>query len=199
VVVSDHGIAPIWESVHGNEVLRRAGLAEAVERNGRKAVGDGSKIVAMTSGGCAHLYVNLVGREPTGVVPPERAAEVVAAAARAFAMLELGGEPMVENAFTRDVLAAVGLDTPSSGDLVIFMRPGINVTGGIGGALHEPATYTGQHGFRSHHPEMHGVLMARGAAVPRLRRAEAPLTEVAAFVSRLAGVQPPRDARPWQP
>ena len=198
VVVSDHGIAPIWEAVHANEVLRRAGLAEMTERGGRKVVADGSQVVAMASGGCAHLYVNLVGREPTGVVPPERAAEVVAAAARAFARLELDGEPMVENALVRGELAEVGLDGPNAGDLVVFMRPGIAVTGGIGGAEHEPATYSGQHGFRSHHPEMHAVLMARGAAVPRRRRAEASLTEVAAMVSYLAGVQPPRHAAPWQ-
>jgi predicted AlkP superfamily phosphohydrolase/phosphomutase len=198
VVVSDHGIAPIWETVHGNEVLRRAGLAESVERNGRQVAADTSKVVAMASGGCAHLYVNQIGREPSGVVPPERTADVVGAAARAFAMLELGGEPMVESAFVRGELAAIGLDTPNAGDLVVFMRPGINVTGGIGGAVHEPATYSGQHGFRNHHPEMHGVLMARGAAVPRARRAEASLTEVAALVSHLGGVQPPRDAGPWR-
>jgi predicted AlkP superfamily phosphohydrolase/phosphomutase len=198
VVVSDHGIAPIWETVHANEVLRRAGLAEAVERNGRQVVADTSQMVAMASGGCAHFYVNQVGREPTGVVPPERVAEVVAAAARALALLEAGGEPLVEEAYTRAELATVGLDGPNAGDLVVFMRPGINVTGGIGGAAHEPATYNGQHGFRNHHPEMHGVFMARGAAVPRARRAEASLTEVAAFVSHLAGVQPPRDAAPWR-
>ena len=198
VVVSDHGIAPIWDTVHANEVLRRAGLAEAVERNGRQVVADTSQMAAMASGGCAHVYVNQVGREPTGVVPPERVAEVVAAAARAFALLEAGGEPLVEEAYTRAELAAVGLDGPNAGDLVVFMRPGVNVTGGIGGATHEPATYSGQHGFRNHHPEMHGVFMARGAAVPRARRAEASLTEVAAFVSHLAGVQPPRNAAPWR-
>jgi len=195
VVVSDHGIAPIWETVHGNEVLRRAGLAEAVQRGGRAAAGDASEVVAMASGGCAHVYVNLAGREPGGVVPPARAGEAVAAAARAFAALELDGEPMVEDALTRGELAAIGLGAPDAGDLVVFMRPGVAVTGGIGGALHEPAPYTGQHGFRSHHPEMHGVLMARGAAVPRGRRAEAPLTEVAALVCRLGGVEPPPAAR----
>ncbi len=197
VVVSDHGVAPIWETVNGNEVLRRAGLAEAVERGGRRIVDDASQVVAVASGGCAHLYVNRAARAPAGVVPPERVGEVVASAARAFAALELAGEPMVEAALTREQLAAAGLDSPNSGDLVLFMRPGIAVTGGIGGALHEPAAYPGQHGFRSHHPEMHGVLLARGAAVPRRRRAEASLTEVAAMVSRLAGVQPPRAAAPW--
>jgi hypothetical protein len=105
---------------------------------------------------------------------------------------------LVENAFVRSELATVGLGGPKSVDLVVFMRPGINVTGGIGGTAHEPATYSGQHGFRSHHPEMHGVFMARGAAVPRARRTEASLTEVAAFVSHLAGVQPPRNAQPWR-
>jgi len=198
VVVSDHGIAPIWEVVHANEVLRRAGLAESVERGGRAAIGDRSPMVAMASASCAHLYVNLVGREPTGVVPADRVDEVVRAAARAFSRLEAAGVPLVEEMLTRAELAAIGLDSPNAGDLVLFMAPGAAITGAIGGAEHEPAPYAGQHGFRNHHPDMHGIWLARGAAVPRGRRSQAPLTEVASFVSHLAGVQPPRDAVPWR-
>jgi len=198
VVVSDHGIAPIWETVHVNEVLRRAGLAEQVEGKGRPAVGGKSQIAAVASGGCAHLYVNLIGREPDGVVPPERLDEVVRLAAQALALVELDGEPVVESAYTRAQLAAIGLDAPNAGDLVVFLKPGYNATGNIGGGAHERASYDGQHGFRSTHPEMHAIWLARGAAVPRARRAEAPLIEVAAFVSHLAGVQPPRQARPWR-
>ncbi len=197
VVVSDHGIAPIWETVHVNEVLRRAGLAEQTERKGRAVVADSSQIVAVASGGCADLYVNLIGREPGGVVPPERLAEVVRRAAQALALVEADGEPVVEAAYTRSQLATIGLDAPNAGDLVVFLKPGYNATGNIGGEMHERATYDGQHGFRSTHPEMHAIWLARGAAVPRARRAEAPLTEVAAFVSYLAGVQPPRQARAW--
>ncbi len=198
VVVSDHGIAPVWETVHVNEALRRAGLAGQSERGGRAVVADSSQIVAVASGGCAHLYVNLAGREPGGVVPPDRLDEVVQKAAQALALLEVDGDPVVEAAYTRSELAAIGLAAPNAGDLVVFLKPGYNATGSIGGETHERASYVGQHGFRSTHPEMHAIWLARGAAVPRERRAEEPLTEVAAFVARLGGVQPPRQARPWQ-
>jgi predicted AlkP superfamily phosphohydrolase/phosphomutase len=197
VVVSDHGIAPIWETVHVNEALRRAGLAEQAERSGRPVAADVSQIVAVSSGGCAHLYVNLAGREPGGVVPPDRLDDVVRKAAQALALLEVDGEPVVEAAYTRAELAALGLDAANAGDLVVFLKPGYNATGNIGGETHERASYVGQHGFRSTHPEMHAIWLARGAAVPRARRAQEPLTEVAAFVASLGGVQPPRQARPW--
>ncbi|MFH1176518.1 MAG: alkaline phosphatase family protein [Acidobacteriota bacterium] len=198
VVVSDHGIAPVWETVHLNEVLRRAGLTTAEQGKRRQQAGADSAIVAVASGGCAHLYVNLAGREPNGVVPPARMDEVVRAAARALARLEVEGEPVVEAAYRREELAALGLDSPAAGDLVVFMRPGFGASSQIGGALSEPSEITGQHGFRSTHPEMAAVWMARGAAVPRARLGKASLTEVAAFVARLAGVQPPAQAQPWR-
>jgi predicted AlkP superfamily phosphohydrolase/phosphomutase len=198
VVVSDHGIAPIWETVHVNEVLRRAGLAVATERRGRPAVAETSQVVADAAGGCAHLYVNLAGREPGGVVPPERLAEVVRRAGQALALVEVDGDPVVEAAYTRAELAAIGLDAANAGDLVVFLKPGYAATGNIGGGPYEQASYAGQHGYLATHPEMHAIWLARGAAVPRARRGEESLTEVAAFVAQLAGVRPPLQARPWR-
>jgi hypothetical protein len=87
-----------------------------------------------------------------------------------------------------------GLDHPNSGDLVVFLKPGYVPTGRVGGRLHEPTNLVGQHGFLSHHRELGAVWLARGAGVPRSRRPQGVLTEVAAFVSRLAGVEPPAGA-----
>ncbi len=197
VVVSDHGMAPLWEQVHVNEVLRRAGLATA-DSSGRYPVpGAASKMVAFCSGGCAQLYVNLEGREPTGVVPPARRDEVVRAAASALAALEVDGVPAVERMFRRDELGPLGLEAPEAGDLVAFMTPGFAADGRIGGSEHEPAAYAGQHGYLDTHGELAAIWVARGAAVPRKRVATRSLTLVAAFVSALAGVDPPRNAQPW--
>jgi predicted AlkP superfamily phosphohydrolase/phosphomutase len=198
VVVSDHGIAPLWENVHLNEVLRRVGLAESDERRARPTVAASSQIVAVASGGCANLYVNEIVREPTGVVPADRVDEVARQAAQALATIEVDGEPVVEAMYTRPELAAHGLDGRDAGDLVVFLRPGYAATGQIGGALYERAPYVGQHGYLATHPEMHAVWLARGAGVPHRRVATASLLEVAAFVSRLAGVDAPRQARPWE-
>ncbi len=198
VVVSDHGIAPLWEVVHLNEVMRRAGLAEMEEAGGRPRVGGRSRIAAVGSGGCAHLYVNLQGREEGGVVPPAEREAVVRKAAQTLALLEVEGQPVVANMFRREELAPLGLDSPNSGDLVVFMRQGFAATSRIGGPIHEPASYHGQHGHRNTTPAMAAVWMARGAGVPVRTVQRASLTEVAAFVAQLAGVRPPRDAEPWR-
>lgn len=198
VVVSDHGIAPLWEVVHLNEALRRAGLAEMVEVHGERRVSDRSRMAAIGGGGSALLYVNLAGRQEGGVVPPEQRDQVIAQAAQVLARLEVEGEPVVAEMFRYDQLGPLGLDSPHAGDLVVFMRTGYAATSRIGGPLHEPASYLGQHGHRNTAPGMTAVWMARGAGVPTRRVRRAPLTEVAAFVAHLAGVSPPRDAVLWR-
>ena len=194
VVVSDHGMVPAVEAVHLNEALRRAGLAVAEEIDGRPRVAASSRMVAVSSSGCAHLVVNLAGREPGGTVPAAERDEVVRAAARALALLEVDGEPVIETMARREEAAALGLDHPNAGDLIAFMKPGFVATSRIGGALHEPNPYAGQHGYRNVHPEVAGVWLARGAGVVQARHAEAPLTGVAAFVAALAGIEPPAQA-----
>jgi len=198
VVVSDHGIAPLWEVVHLNEVLRRAGLVEAEQASGIQRVSGRSPMAAVGAGGCAHLYVNLAGREEGGVVPEETRDELVQRAARVLALVEVDGQPVVAEMFRREELAPLGLDSPNSGDLVVFMREGFAATSRIGGPIHEPASYNGQHGHRNTAPGMAAVWMARGAGVPARTVPRASLTEVAAFVAHLAGVEPPRDAQPWR-
>jgi len=204
VVVSDHGMAPVWETVYVNQLLQQAGLAEAeqVVKAGREAkvwrVKASSRMVAYASGGCAHLYVNLKGREERGVVEPSDAGAIVGAAAAYLAGAQVDGQDVVEAMFRREDLARIGLDTPNAGDLVVFLRPGFNGSSQIGppGApFHAQAEMYGQHGFLNTHPEMAAVWLARGAAVPAGRVSEASLTGVAAFVAGLAGVQPPAQAR----
>ena len=201
VVVSDHGMAPVWETVHLNQLLQHAGLADAEEGERGWRVKASSKIVAFGSGGCASLYVNLKGREPSGVVEPGESEAVVRAAAVALANAQVDGQDLVEAMYRRKDLPPLGMDNPNAGDLVVFMQPGIMATSDIGppGApFHTPADIAGQHGFLNTHPEMAAVWLARGAAVPVHRVTSASLTEVAAFVAQLVGVQPPAQARPWK-
>lgn len=198
VVVSDHGMAPVWESVEVNQLLQHAGLAAAEKVGDRWRVAPSSRIVAYAGGGCAHLYVNLKGREPDGVVEPADMAAVIQAAAVALARVQVDGRNVVEKIIPREGLAAVGLDAPASGDLVVFFHPGFCADSGIaapGAPWHGPADSIGRHGYLDTHPEMAAIWLARGAGVPHRRVAEASLTQVAAFVSRLAGLEPPLQAR----
>jgi len=202
VVVSDHGMVPVWEAVHVNQLLQHAGLAQAEESERGWRVNSGSRIVAFGSSGCALLYVNLKGREPSGVVEPGDREAVVRAAAAALANAQVDGTDVVEAMYRREDLGPLGLDNPNAGDLVVFMHPGFMATSEIGppgSPFHAPAEIAGQHGFLNTHPEMAAVWLARGAGVPVRRLKSAPLTEVAAFVAALAGAQPPAQAQPWSP
>ena len=202
VVVSDHGMAPVWETVNVNQLLQHAGLAQAEEGDRGWRVRSNSRIVAFGSGGCANLYVNLKGREPSGVVEPDEREAVIRAAAAALANAQVDGTDVVEAMYRREDLGPLGLDSPNAGDLVVFMHPGFTATseiGAPGSPFHAPARIAGQHGFLNTHPEMAAVWLARGAGVPVRRVETVPLTAVAAFVASLAGVQPPAQARPWSP
>ena len=202
VVVSDHGMAPVWETVHVNQLLQHAGLAEAEQGERGWRVKASSKMVAFGSSGCVNLYVNLKGREPSGVVEPGEREAVIRAAAVALAHAQVDGQDIVEAMYRREELGPLGLDSPNAGDLVVFMHPGFmgtSVIGPPGAPFHTPADIAGQHGFLNTHPEMAAVWLARGAGVPVRRLKSASLTEVAAFVATLAGVQPPAQARPWRP
>ena len=187
VVVSDHGMAPIFQEVRANRVLADAGLLK-LTREGRPRIAADTPMVTTPNAGCIHLYLNLVGREPGGVVDPAEAPELLRRAARVFADLEVEGRPAVERIFNREEAAAVGLDHPNTGDLVIFLAPGFTASSRLDGPALEPSRYYGQHGYLAHHDEMCGMLFARGAGIKRTRRAEMPVTAVAPMVASSLGI-----------
>ncbi len=191
VVVSDHGHLPIHDVVNVNQALAEVGLLVPVERRGRTVPGPESRVVAYTAGGCAHLYLNLAGREPGGVVAPAEAEEVLRRAARVMADLNQDGEPVVERIVRREEAAPLGLDSPNSGDLIVFMAPGYAASSRLGGALIEPSRYYGQHGYLNTHDELCGIFFARGAGVAHRKVREVAATDVAPFVARLLAMEPP--------
>ena len=187
VVVSDHGQFPIFEVVRANRVLAGAGLLKTVDEGGGARLAPDTPMVAVTSGAFIHLYLNLEGREPGGVVPKNEANEILQRAARAFADLEAEGRPAVEKIFTREESAAVGLNHQNSGDLVVFLAPGFAASGALGGSALEPSRYYGQHGFLAAHDEMCGMLFARGPGIKRRRMGEVHTTSVAPMVAQWLG------------
>jgi predicted AlkP superfamily phosphohydrolase/phosphomutase len=189
VVVSDHGQIPIFEVVRPNRALADAGLVGVVDEDGRSRVAPDTPMVAVTSGASIHIYLNLAGREPGGVVTIAEAPELLRRAARVLADLEAEGQPAVEKIYTRDEAAAIGLDHPSSGDLVVFLAPGFAAAGDLNGPALEPSRYYGQHGFLASHDEMCGVLFARGAGIKKKRFGEVGATEVAPMVASWLGFE----------
>jgi predicted AlkP superfamily phosphohydrolase/phosphomutase len=189
VVVSDHGQMPIFEMVRPNVALVQAGLVRTVEVDGRLRIAPDSPMVAISSAAFIHLYLNLEGREPGGVVTMAEAPELLRRAARVLADLEVQGRPAVEKIYNRDEATEIGLDHPSSGDLMIFLAPGFAAAEGFDGPALEPSRYYGQHGFLSSHGEMCGVLFARGAGIKKTTLGEIRATDVAPMVARWLGFE----------
>jgi len=189
VVVSDHGQIPIFEVVRPNRALADAGLVKVIDEDGRTRVASDTPMVAVTSGAFLHLYLNLAGREPGGVVTMDEAPELLRRAARVLADLEAEGQPAVEKIFTRGEAAAVGLDHPSSGDLVVFLAPGFAADVGLQSPALEPSRYYGQHGFLATHDGMTGILFARGAGIKKKRFGEMAATDVAPMIALWLGFE----------
>ncbi len=189
VVVSDHGQIPIFEVVRPNRALADAGLVKVVEEGGWSRVAPDTPMVAVSGGAFIHLYLNLAGREPGGVVTMAEAPELLRRAARVLADLEAEGRPAVEKIFTRGEAAAIGLDHPSSGDLIVFLAPGFSTEWGLDGPVLEPSRHYGMHGFLASHDEMCGVLFARGAGIKKKRFGEVEATSVAPMVARWLGFE----------
>ncbi len=189
VVVSDHGQMPVFEVVRPNRALADAGLVRIVDDGGRPRIAADTPMAAITSGTFIHLYLNLEGREPGGVVTMAEAPGMLRRAARVLADLEAEGRPAVEKIFTRGEAAAVGLDHPSSGDLIVFLAPGFAASASLDGPPLEPSRYYGQHGFLAAHDEMCGVLFARGAGIKKKRLGEIEATAVAPMVAQWLGFE----------
>jgi hypothetical protein len=189
-VVSDHGMTPLHHVVGVNRVLADAGLLTVSEDGRRTRIAADTAMAAVSSGACSHLYLNLEGREPGGVVGAD-GQQLLQRAARALSAVEHEGEYAVERIVTREEAAELGLDHPASGDLIIFMRPGFSVSDRLDVPPLAASRYYGQHGHLNHHDELCGIFLARGAGVKNKRLKELSLTEVAPMVAGWLGIDFP--------
>jgi predicted AlkP superfamily phosphohydrolase/phosphomutase len=187
VVVSDHGHLPIFEMVRPNRALAEHGLVQTTTESGATRLAGDTPMVAVTSGASFHLYLNLEGREPGGVVPRTEVQQYLNRAARVLADLESEGRPVVERIFTREQAAEIGLGSPNTGDLVVFLAPGFATSGDLEGPVLEPSRYYGQHGYLASYDGMCGMLFACGAGLERRRLGEVPVTAIAPTVARWLG------------
>ncbi len=189
-MVSDHGQFPIFETVRVNRVLADTGLVKTAEANGRTRVAADSPMVAITSGAAVHLYLNLEGREPGGVVREAEAAESSAARGarpgRPRGRGPAGGGEDLDPG--RGCLGGLSI-IRNSGDLVVFLAPGFAASATLDGPALEPSRYYGQHGFLAAHDEMCGMLFARGVGIKRTRMGEVSSTAVAPMVARWLGFE----------
>ncbi|KDA52899.1 hypothetical protein EG19_08885 [Thermoanaerobaculum aquaticum] len=191
VVVSDHGIHPVWAQINLQALLEKEGLCGLRREGERESLSPDCRLWAVQGGGVAHLYANLAAPEPTGLAAGPAREKLLLLATEALARLEAAGDKALEAVAPREKAQTWGLAHPYSGDLVVFPKPGIGLGGRPGDPLLSAPPYAGMHGFLNHHPSMAAVFLARGAGVPQKAPARVPLTQVAPFVTELLGLSAP--------
>ena len=91
-------------------------------------------------------------------------------------------------------LAALGLDHPHAGDLVLLAAPGYWFASSKPMASQPlfPTPAYGQHGYFNDDPRMDAIYLAWGRGVAKHRLKSLSATEVAGRVARALGIDPPR-------
>lgn len=127
VITSDHAALPCWRHVSIAQALARAGLLTYKwDAEGRRYLVDIARSAAIPYLDPQHVWVNLAGREPEGVVPPgayEHIREEILRALWAIRDPE-DGTPPVRLAARSEDLGGVGRARERIGDVVFFLRPG---------------------------------------------------------------------------
>ena len=192
LVVSDHGLAPVHTVVHLNTILERAGLLSFQESPGFPIEAT-SKVLALASGGSAHLYVNLKGRERPGIVLQEEYPALLDELVRTLSEVrDPSGQPVFARIVRRQEMGTLHLSSPYSGDLFVQAEPGYALSDESGKEeIFEPTSYLGGAGYDSALGEMHGIFVAAGRGV-REEKTISPVrvVDVAPTVARLLGFAP---------
>jgi predicted AlkP superfamily phosphohydrolase/phosphomutase len=166
VVVGTTSLLPMHTQVHVNRALYEAGLL-GLGRNGFVFV-ESSQAIAFSSGGSAHVYINLAGRELVGMVPEDQYDEVQAQIVDVLSNLvdPATGEPVLSRILLSDELDALGLNGRFAGDIFIQAKPGYFLSDDRRATtIFEPVTFYGQQGYDSTLPEMQGVLLIYGQGI----------------------------------
>ena len=196
VLVSDHGLRPVWRSVYPAELMRRQGWVTTDVLAGRAVVRPDSPADVAVTGGTALLVLNRAGEMPGGVLSPEEAAAVLADIAAYFRSLrDEAGKPLFETVALRGEASTIGLDHPNIGDLVLIAGPGTTLRAGFPrqgetAPILLPVDLAAQHGFGPD-PQIDGIFFHVGPGVAHARVPVVKAVEVAPRVTARMGLSPP--------
>jgi predicted AlkP superfamily phosphohydrolase/phosphomutase len=209
LVVSDHGNTPNRKRVSLiNLFLEKGWMATCENEDGETIIDERRSKLALNS---LHIYVNLRGREPNGIVPPEEYdgfREEVLDALRNLRDPE-DGEPALQLALRKEDAGVMGMWGEGIGDIVLVYAPGHAWTGGevlkmgekrvifpSGGANHGPQPPWTETEVSSNYATL--VMAGPGLQRNRIRGDHEPLVslvDVAPTIARLTGIQPPANAQ----
>ncbi|MBI3979809.1 MAG: alkaline phosphatase family protein [Chloroflexi bacterium] len=122
VVASTHGLKPPGRPFQVSELLERAGLLAYLPGPDRKVDWARTKVAPV---GTAHLFVNLQGRDPQGIVAPEEYAQVVDRTIDVLLQCvdQESGLGPVRVALKREDARVLGVWGDRAGDVVYVLDP----------------------------------------------------------------------------
>ena len=222
IAVSDHGMAPMHTQGFPNRVLRAAGLLSVTSTGAVDPAKSATN--AVTVGAAANIYINLQGREPTGIVPLEQYEDLQKQIEDAFRAVsdpvtnERVFEIILKKPRAKDILRQTsnfGSDqekkrrgrerdfhvfSEDTGDVLVVTIPGYHLdfnagTGTAIGDFFQPSTFFGQHGHDPRLREMKAIFYAAGPDFKRRTLKEVDNVDIAPTIAELLDIQPPKDSQ----
>jgi len=194
VVVSGHGMAPVFGQVHLNTILAGYGfLAYGGGADIPVAVAQ-SKALAFASGAAGQVYINLQGREPAGIVAAADYPTVQdAIVATLNKVKDSAGQPVFSRVLRRAELESIGLSASAVGDVFVQAAPGYTLADDWGNpAILGPAPCRGEHGLPANSPEMHGIFLAAGRGFKAgVQVGPVHVVDLAPTLDRMLSLKPP--------
>ena len=193
VVVSEHGMMSAHTQVKLNTALANAGF--------RVTEDETTELFSYSGGNSAHVYVNVVGREPNGVVPADKLDQTVERIVAACKALRspASGEPIFDVVAKRSELEKFHMGYhENAGDVWVVARPGYVLDHQIDppGPVWEPYVgFPGLHGHMGSYRENQGVFFAAGPDIPQGYLGAVRIVDIAATVSGLLGIEPPAQSQ----
>ncbi|HET8522841.1 MAG TPA: alkaline phosphatase family protein, partial [Thermomicrobiales bacterium] len=222
-VSSDHGFAPAYYAVNAALILQQAGLQDTPQSsNCRFAIPQSEaatptvasmppapKTKACFSGGTAQIYINEMGRDPEGVVPPDQYDGMRGQIIDAFTSLTDPAHPdrqIVAKVLTkeelRDIDGVDSLNPARSGDVVVILQPPYQFDAPSPDKLIAPSLFFGQHGYfpdlvdLAHNINMHGTFIAAGPGIAHMQSVSGVRAiDVAPTIAFLLSIPGPQNAR----
>ena len=206
---SDHGFAPQWYAVNGGKIMADAGITGAENFSNCRIPSAPARAKICWAGGTGQVYINLVGRDPGGVVPAadyEIVRNQIIAAYQGLTDPANPGAQVVQRVMRKEELRNVdGTDAlhPSrSGDVVVVLRPPYQFDAATPGQRIAFSQFFGQHGYLpnmvdlAHNVNMHGTFVAAGPGVRDYGGiSNVRAIDVAPTIAFWMGIQGPHNAR----
>jgi predicted AlkP superfamily pyrophosphatase or phosphodiesterase len=216
VFVSDHGVAPIHSVVLINNLL---------EENGISVKGDSIEARAYSTGPAAHIYVNVKGRQKSGIVPKKELSKYIDRIAKICKGLKdpITGLPIFLVTLKASELNSLSLEHPRrSGDVFISARTGWSLSSKIvpsvpiivPNSFNNDAyahldentqrflstgfmneTGLGVHGNLGSIREMNAIFYAVGPSIPKQKIDTISALDVTPTIAGLLNIKPPKKAK----